>query len=167
MKNLRSIACMYLSLFLLSCGGNQLISKKKLEAKNYQKIYGQVEERDVKVKTIESSSNLDEVIAEKDDEKKVMQKVPMYPNGQRGIKMDVARKFRYPSGLSSGIKGKIILRFTIDTKGYVDEVVIMKKLHPMLDEEAIRAVKKLDRFMPGFIDDKPVRVVYTLPINLR
>lgn len=167
MKNLRSIACIYFCLFLLSCGGNQLISKRKLEAKNYQTIYGKVKESDHKVNMIESSSNLDEIIEVKEDERKVLQKLPMYPNGQRGIKMDVAKKFRYPSGLSSGIKGKIILRFTIDTKGYVDEVVIMKKLHPMLDKEAIRAVKKLDRFMPGFVDNKPVRVVYTLPINLR
>lgn len=166
MKTLTLILNVLFCFLLLSCGGNQLISKKKLEAKNYQNIYGQAEEQDLNVKTIESSSNLDDVIAEEDDEKKI-QKVPMYPNGQRGIKMDVARKFRYPSNLSSGIKGKIILRFTIDTKGYVDDVVIVEKLHPLLDQEAIRAVKKLDRFMPGFVDDKPVRVVYTLPINLR
>lgn len=58
---------------------------------------------------------------------------------------------------------RINVQFTIDKEGYVTNVKARAK-YKALQEEAIRVVKQLPRFIPGEHDGKPVRVVYSLPI---
>jgi periplasmic protein TonB len=49
----------------------------------------------------------------------------------------------YPeSAKPMGIEGKIRLRLFIDTKGAVYKVIVLKKLHPILDRTAIKFAKK-------------------------
>ena len=156
---------------LISCGSNKLLTNKELKAKNYKEIRGSVP-KDVKVqkaKTIKSDDQLTKAIGEKeDDESQEDFRLPQYPYGEIGIKKAIIKNFNYPSQLARDrISGKVIVRFVIDEKGYVDDAWVIQSVHPKLDKEALRVVKKLERFHPGFIDDEAIRVVYTLPFNIQ
>jgi hypothetical protein len=45
------------------------------------------------------------------------------------------------------------------------EVIILKTLHPECDAEAVRVIKAMPKWTPGFQECKPIRVWFTLPIN--
>lgn len=63
-------------------------------------------------------------------------------------------------------KGKIKLKFAIDKNGYVKDISIVESTIPELNDEAIRVVKTLPRWQPGFQRNRFVNVMYTLPLNI-
>lgn len=64
-----------------------------------------------------------------------------------------------------GIQGTVYVSFVVDKDGSITDVKIAKGIHEALDEEAIAAVKKLPRMIPGKQFDRPVKVRYTIPVK--
>lgn len=56
-----------------------------------------------------------------------------------------------------GVQGKVVLEVVVDEEGKVARARVLRPLHPLLDEAALRAAKGL-RFRPGRVDGRPVRV---------
>ena len=52
----------------------------------------------------------------------------------------------------------------VDTSGLVDNVKVMKSVHPLLDAEAIRVVSTMPKWEPGQQGGQAIAVEYTLPI---
>jgi len=64
-----------------------------------------------------------------------------------------------------GIEGKVYLQFVINSDGSVTDVKIIRGLgNTSLDEEAIRVVKNMPKWIPGKQNGKVVDVQFTLPI---
>ncbi|MBS1611371.1 MAG: energy transducer TonB, partial [Bacteroidetes bacterium] len=62
--------------------------------------------------------------------------------------------------------GRVILRFVVDTAGYVTDPEILRGLTPALDAEAIRVVKLLPKFEPGKKHDGTVvKTYYSFPVS--
>jgi protein TonB len=78
----------------------------------------------------------------------------------------VSKKFNTNIGSEYGITGKqnIQTQFTIDKHGNVTDVKI-RAPHPALKEEALRVIGKIPKMKPGYQQDKPVGVIYSLPIT--
>ena len=91
----------------------------------------------------------------------------MYPDGFEGILTTIRTNIQYPeSARKQHIEGKVFVYFVVEKNGYLVTVKIEKSVHPLLDKEATRIVKQLDRFVPGVDQNgRPVRFSYTLPIN--
>lgn len=87
---------------------------------------------------------------------------PEYPGGVSALYAYIGKNF---SRKTKGT-GKIIVQFVIDQKGSPVELKIVKGIDPILDEEAIRVVKSMEKWKPGLQDGVPVRVLYSLPIAL-
>lgn len=66
-------------------------------------------------------------------------------------------------GLRSG-KKRISTQFVIDESGNVIDIQI-RAPHPRLKKEANRIINKIPTFKPGYQNDKPAKVRYTLPIS--
>lgn len=138
-------ALLLLSVVLLlgSCATAKWPSQKFIDKYNYQEIVMGGEK------------------PEKGDETR-----PMYPGGFSGIMKQIQKEFKYPKeARNRGIEGKVYVAFTIDIDGYLDEVKVLRSPDPILSKESVRIIKTLDRFIPGVQRGKPVRVMYTLPIN--
>jgi bla regulator protein blaR1 len=57
-----------------------------------------------------------------------------FPGGKEGWVNYLSRNLRYLSQLKdSGITGQVILRFTITPKGKIDDIIVVKSLHPLYD----------------------------------
>lgn len=56
-----------------------------------------------------------------------------------------------------GIQGKVVLDVVVDEAGSVARARVLRSLHPLLDEAALRAAKGL-RFRPGRVGGRPVAV---------
>lgn len=49
----------------------------------------------------------------------------------------------------NNIKGKVYLKFTIGSDGAVRDIIILKGVHPLIDEEALRVMKLMGKWTPG------------------
>lgn len=64
----------------------------------------------------------------------------------------------------AGIEGQVVLELVIDTTGFVIDIKVIKSLHELLDEAAVRSASKW-RFKPGRQRDKAVRVRVVQPVR--
>lgn len=64
-------------------------------------------------------------------------------------------------------KGTVFVKFIVNKKGKVTNVEILKGLHPKYDQASIDVIRKLPDFIPGRFLDKPVSVIYHVPIRFQ
>jgi protein TonB len=99
-----------------------------------------------------------------------VEQMPELPGGggQPAIVAAIQRAVRYPSkALSNGIEGKVFVSFTVNPKGEVVDVQIVKGLGYGLDEETMRAINSLPRFIPGKQNGQEVSVSFTVPVTYK
>ena len=94
---------------------------------------------------------------------------PEYPGGNDGLIKFLSENIKYPkSAEKSGIQGMVVLQFVVEKSGAISNVKVLKSVEKTLDDEAVRVVKSMKRFIPGYNEDHaPVRVLYTLPVNFK
>lgn len=86
-------------------------------------------------------------------------------NGFDSLRIYIAENIVYPEkAYEKKIQGTVYVQFSIDTSGYVTEVKLLKKVHPLLDKEAIRIIKSLPQWVPAKNDGKTVKSQYTIPV---
>ena len=66
----------------------------------------------------------------------------------------------------AGIEGRVYTRFTITKEGKLTNVKLLRGVHPLLDEEAIRVIKSAAQiWKPGLnYKGEPIDVNYTFPV---
>lgn len=94
--------------------------------------------------------------------------MPEYPGGEIALRKDIAENMIYPDiAQKNNISGTVFLRFVIDDKGKVDEVMIMRGVSPEIDKEAVRVISSLKEFSPGTQDGIPVKSYMMIPIEFK
>jgi protein TonB len=63
------------------------------------------------------------------------------------------------------IQGKVILRFIVTAEGNVENVSVVRGVHPLLDSEAVRVMSLCPKWEPGRMKGKPVNIYYSVPIS--
>lgn len=63
------------------------------------------------------------------------------------------------------IGGQVVVRVHIDSTGVVNEVEVVKSLHPMLDAEVVRVIKNSPKWKPATQNGKTVPMTFTQPIS--
>ena len=64
------------------------------------------------------------------------------------------------------IDGVVVLSAVISTAGKAEKIIVLRKLEPSLDQNAITAIEQW-KFEPGTRDGVPVRVKATIELNFR
>ena len=99
-----------------------------------------------------------------------VEQMPELPTGggQLAIVAAIQKAVRYPSmALRNQVEGRVYVSFTVDPRGEVTDVKIVKGLGSGIDEETIRAIKTLPRFIPGKQNGREVSVSFTVPITYK
>ena len=99
-----------------------------------------------------------------------VEQMPELPGGggQLAIVAAIQRAVRYPGlALRNGVEGKIYVSFTVNPKGEVVDAKIVQGLGSGLDEETLRAINTLPRFIPGKQNGREVSVSFTVPVTYR
>ena len=94
---------------------------------------------------------------------------PEYPGGMDGLMKFLSENIKYPkSAEKNGVQGTVVLQFIVEKSGAISNVKVVRSVDKALDNEAIRVVKKMKHFIPGYNEDHaPVRVLYTLPVKFK
>lgn len=76
-------------------------------------------------------------------------------------------KVRYPRrAASSGIEGVVIVEFTVNIRGEVEEAVVLRSIGGGCDEEALRVIAE-SSFKPGVNDGRAVPIRMALPFRFQ
>lgn len=98
----------------------------------------------------------------------VVEQQPKFPGGAEAIVTYLNTTMVYPEMASaSGISGKVYVKFVVRKDGSIDEVSVVRGVHPLLDNEAIRAIKSMPNWTPGTQRGKAVSAWFTLPVNFK
>src|SRR5688572_13786760 len=91
---------------------------------------------------------------------------PKFPGGEAAMMAFLAKNIKYPKeAFENRIEGLSIITFVVDHRGYTGNYRILKPLGYGTDQEAIRVLQTMPKWIPGKRDGKPVKVRYTLPVK--
>ena len=96
----------------------------------------------------------------------VVEQMPAFPGGQGALMKYLAEHIKYPElAKESGIQGRVFINFVVEPDGSIDHVKVLRGIGGGCDEEAVRVVKSMPRWIPGKQRGKPVRVSFNLPVK--
>lgn len=96
----------------------------------------------------------------------VVDEIPSFPGGVSALYKFLGNNIKYPDkAIEMNIFGTVACSFIIENNGSISHVECVLKVHPLLDGEAIRVIKKLPRWIPGKVKGEVVRCRYTIPIT--
>jgi len=119
------------------------------------------------IEIVEDEDEMIEIEEESDDEFfMVVENMPEFPGGDLGLMKYIQKNVKYPPiAKEYNITGKVYVSFIVDKSGAVTNVKVVRGVDKNLDAEAVRVVKSLPKYKPGQQRGKPVRVMFTIPIN--
>lgn len=95
-----------------------------------------------------------------------VQKKAEFPGGMKNLSNYLEENLRYPQqALNDSIEGRIIVKFTVRKDGSISDIKVIRPVHPLLDEEAIRVVKEMPKWIPAQSNGKDVSSYFTLPVR--
>lgn len=96
----------------------------------------------------------------------VVDQMAQFPGGDETVLKFIDKNLKYP--ISEGeVHGKVVCRFIINRDGSVSDIKVVRSIEPCYDEEAIRVLKLLPKFIPAKQNGRNVRVWYSLPIAFK
>lgn len=96
----------------------------------------------------------------------VTETMPSFVGGPTAMFRWLNEHLQYPEeAMNKGIKGRVIATFVVEKDGSITDIEIVKSVHPLLDNETIRVLGTMPKWIPGTQDGSPVRVKYTVPLT--
>lgn len=96
----------------------------------------------------------------------IVDEMPRFPGGDSLLLKYIVNNTRYPEAAKiQNITGKVILRFCVNKTGNVEQISVLKGVHPLLDAEAVRVASTLPQFKPGKQRGVAVPVWYMVPVQ--
>jgi periplasmic protein TonB len=95
----------------------------------------------------------------------IVEEPPMFPGGDNALLDYIRKNTIYPvEAVENNIEGRVILKFVVNPDGSVGKIELLKRVDPLLDQEAIRVVGTIPKFRPGKQSGVPVSVWYSVPV---
>ena len=91
---------------------------------------------------------------------------PQFPGGDDARLRYLQDNMRYPAKARvSGIQGTVFITFVVERDGSITDVRILRGIGGGCDEEAIRVVKNMPKWIPGQIRGNAIRVQFNMPLR--
>ncbi len=105
------------------------------------------------------------VVGGVDDEMFNFDTLAEFPGGIESLQRFLSHNIKYPEeAVEKNIEGRVILRLFVTENGSVRDIAIVRSVHPLLDNEAIRVVSKLPRFVPAKYKGRNKESYFTMPV---
>jgi len=145
----------------------QNVMKTNEELKNEDADFDK-KNREGTTEPIAAPKGLDSVVAPPPPPERFPDIKAEYPGGMAALMKFLNEKIQYPQdALDDNASGMVMVEFVVKTNGSIDNVTVIKKVHPSLDKEAIRVVKLMDKWKPGSSNGVAVSSYFQLPIQFK
>ena len=89
---------------------------------------------------------------------------PSFPGGTNALNTFIGSNLKYPVfAQEKGIQGRVVVKFIVEKDGSISNVEVNQSVDPDLDNEAMRVVKAMPKWIPGQINGKAVKVECSHP----
>lgn len=164
MKMSQKLTSSLICLVLFTCINTSFGQEKKAKTKK-QTIKVELPPEGSSDDTFEES-NL--VVPKKDEDDNITEFPeiePVFQGDSLELTEWIKKNLIYPKeAVEEGIEGKIPVSFIINENGTISYPVILRRLNPECDREAIRLVKSMPKWIPGKTNNKAVKVKKTILI---
>jgi TonB family protein len=93
---------------------------------------------------------------------------PEYPGGENAMYMYIQKNLVYPKlAMDNDVQGKVLTSFVVNKDGHVSDATILKDPGAGCGQEAVRLINGMPAWTPGYMDDEPVKVKFTLPFTFK
>ena len=91
-----------------------------------------------------------------------------FPGGDKELMKYLSNNVRYPiRALENDVQGRVIVQFTVRRDGSVADVEVVRTADAMLNDEAVRVIKSMPRWLPGKQRGKAVNCKFTVPVTFK
>ncbi len=94
----------------------------------------------------------------------VVENMPEFPGGPDSLSLFLARNLRYPEATENNKGGTVYASFTVNKKGRIRDIHIIRGIGEAYDEEVMRVLKLMPDWKPGSQRGKAINVQMTLPV---
>ena len=92
---------------------------------------------------------------------------PEFPGGSAKLLSFISKNFEYSEDMKENeLKGKVIVSFIIERNGNLTNLKVIRSIGYGTDNEAMRVVTKMPKWLPGEQNGKKVRCSYLIPITI-
>ncbi len=96
----------------------------------------------------------------------VVESMPQFPGGEEARLRYLSENLQYPlMAREAGIEGAVYVSFVVEKDGQITNIKLLRGIGGGCDEEAIRVVSSMPRWIPGKQRNVPVRVQFNMPIR--
>ncbi len=94
--------------------------------------------------------------------------LPEYPGGINNARKYIGERVEYPaSAIENDIEGTLVVTFVIERDGSITDIKIDRGLGYGLDEEVIRVMKKMPKWIPAKLNGKNVQYKMRMPVSFK
>jgi len=90
---------------------------------------------------------------------------PQFPGGTAAWLNFLNRHLTPPQDLEPGEKRTVLIRFSVDEEGIITNFQVVQSGGGSFDNEVIRVLKKMPKWLPALQYGKPVAVSFTQPVT--
>jgi TonB family protein len=96
----------------------------------------------------------------------VVEELPGFPGGNEARIKYISENVTYPEeAKEKGIQGVVFVTFVVETDGSISDVSVLRGIGSGCDEEAVRVIENMPRWIPGKQRGQAVRVQFNMPIR--
>jgi protein TonB len=96
----------------------------------------------------------------------IVESMPQFPGGDSARMQYLNENIKYPvMAREAGIQGTVYVTFVVEKDGSITDVRVLRGIGGGCDEEAVRVVQGMPRWIPGRQRNVPVRVQFNMPIR--
>ncbi|NDV94156.1 energy transducer TonB [Dysgonomonas sp. 521] len=95
----------------------------------------------------------------------VVEVMPEFDGGTEAMMKYIRENLKYPQ--TTDAQGRVVLRFTVTKTGDIEDIRVLRSLATEFDNEAIRVIQSMPKWIPGKQNGVNVDVYYTLPVSFR
>ena len=93
---------------------------------------------------------------------------PMFPGGDQALIAYMSNNLVYPeAAVRKQLQGRLFVRFVVEADGRLTNIAIHRSAHPILDEEGMRMVRSMPRWVPARREGVTVAAPMMLPITFK
>ena len=92
-------------------------------------------------------------------------KAPMFTGGEQALLRYICNNLRYPEWAQNyGEQGRVLCIFTVNTDGTISNVRVLQSVSYSCDQEAIRVLTNMPKWIPGQKNGVITKMEYVIPI---
>jgi protein TonB len=110
--------------------------------------------------------NVDTVVGNNEPIFLQVEEPPIFPGGESALTKFLRENINYPKeAIKNKISGTVYVQFIIEKDGSISDIQVVRGIGGGCDEEAVRVIKLLPKWIPAKQNGVEVRAYYILPIQ--